>query len=186
MRYLLSFLMFLFVGCAHELNAQKSSALQYKNILNFKIGSSNSEEIQQLLGHPNERVEKDNYYTLRYNDPETGIQRLSLNFLKVNNLLSGYLWIPTKDEKEIYLPDAKASFKNAKYKENFENNENPHAISNVVSYIDDVIGVLIRYDMKTKTVEAIAKYDVNIRAPAVTDTSEKSPYRYGDEITVSK
>lgn len=184
----ISKLLFLFFlsACATVPDTQQSRSLEYNKILEFKIGTSAESDVVKVLGAPASRIEKNGYYTLNYVDPKLGNQRLSINFSKANQKLSGFLWIPQEDEKEFFLEQAKASFKNSNFKEVQDIDSNPHAVSKVISFIDEKSGVTIRYDRSRSAVEAIAVYDMTNRVPAATEKIRDTPYTFGDESVTSK
>ena len=166
MRYVIISLAFFLSGCALNPANQKASTLQYDRVLSFGIGVSNERDVVETLGMPTSRIVKNGYYTLTYDDPATGFQRLSVNFISASRKLSGFLWIPRQDEKEFTLGTAKAGFKNADFKEVRDVGNNPHFVSEVVSFVDEKSGITIRYDRRSHKVEAIARYDVSNRVPA--------------------
>lgn len=181
MKYLILGLLSFLPACASQLNNQTVSSLQYDRVIQLHVGETTESDVVKTLGAPATRVERDGYYILNYNTPETGFQRLSLNFSNANNKLSSLLWIPTEGEKEISLEGAKASFKAASFKVSEKDNSSPHAISKVIFYTDDTTGVTIRYNPSSNLVEAIAKYDVSLRAPTATEQKVHAPYTFGDE-----
>lgn len=186
MKYvILGFLSFL-TACASQSNNQNISALQYDRIFQFHVGAMTDADVIKILGMPSTRVERIGYYILNYNTPQTGFQRLSLNFNNANNKLSSLLWIPTEGEKEVSLDGARASFKEENFKVSEEDNSSPHAISKIILYTDEATGITIRYNPSSHFVEAIAKYDVSSRAPTATDQKKQAPYTFGDESKASK
>lgn len=186
MKYLILGLLSLLAACASQTHDQTVSALQYDKVIQLRIGETTASDVVQVLGEPTARMERNGYYVLNYNSPQSGFQRLSLNFNHANNQLSSLLWIPTEGEKEISLEGAKARFKEAKFKMTEKDNSSPHAISKVVFYTDDTTGVTIQYNPSSNVVEAIAKYDVSSRTPAATEQKVPDPYTFGDESKSSK
>lgn len=116
MRFALLMFAWVFTACAIKPTSQPI-ALNYETIIHFEIGKTTSEEVIKKLGQPSNRAEKDSYYSLIYNDQATGLQRVTLNFLKDQKTLSGFLWVPQKNEKEMSFDNVKASYKNADFKE---------------------------------------------------------------------
>lgn len=155
-------ILFFLSACASTPNIKGSL---YEKAFNFQVGVSTEAEVVKALGIPSSRTLKDEYYVLEYDIPETGIQRLSLNF-RNNNKLSSLLWVPSEGEKEITLEGAKASFKGAKFKTVEREDKGSHSISKTILYIDEASGITIRYNPSSNYVEAIAKHDVDSRIPA--------------------
>ena len=171
-------------ACASNSNLDKSSALSFEKVRLFKVGVSSENDVVKALGQPAERTEKDGYFTLTYNDPKTSFQRLSVNFISGNGVVTGILWIPSESDKEFSLDSAKLNFKNAKFQESPSDDRNPHIISDVKSLTDENLGVVIRFNRKS--VEAIALYDVKSRLPSATRKNRTVPYTFGDEPSVSR
>lgn len=186
MKYLILGLLSLLAACASQTHDQNVSALQYDKVIQLHVGETTASDVVKVLGVPSARVERNSYYILNYNAPQSGFQRISMNFNNVNNKLSSLLWIPAEGEKEFSLDGAKARFKDANFKMIEKDNSSPHAISKVVFYTDDTTGVTIQYNPSSNVVEAIAKYDVSSRAPAATEQKEQAPYTFGDESKSSK
>ncbi len=151
--------------------------LNYDQVRLLTVGISSEADVIKILGNPTGRIQDTDHYTLNFDDASTGSQRLSINFLSSNHKILDFLWIPKAEEKESSLAEAKNSFKTAQFKEFAENENNPHSISaDVIFYKDEMSGVTIRYDTGTKTVEAIAMFDVNHRLPAENTKKKKAPY----------
>jgi len=187
MKFRIAIMTLFLSACVTNGTIESTRSLDYNKARSFVVGSSTEGDVVAILGAPTSRTEDASYYTLNYNDPKTGAQRLTLNFLSENHKLSGLLWVPREDEKEYSLMQAKAGFKNASFKEIINIDKNPHAISvEAISYIDEKSGVTIRYDRSQNGVEAIAIYDVNIRLPAGVDKRSQIPYTFGDQPTISK
>jgi hypothetical protein len=180
-------LAFFLSSCATGTKTSQVDSLSFERVRAFTEGTSTENDIVAILGSPTSRTEERGYYTLHYDSPKTGMQRLSLNFLVEGHVLTGLLWIPREGEKEYSLGPAKAGFMNANFKEVINSVDNPHAVSvDDVSYIDEKSGVTIRYDRLQKNVAAIAMYDSNTRLPAEAEKKEKVPFTFSDEPVISK
>lgn len=160
---------------------EEKANLTYDEVLTLKIGITIENDVITKFGVPYSRIEKNDIYTLTYNDHNSGNQRASFNFLISSNKLSGILWLPKKNEKEFILSEAKESFKNAQFKEIIDDEENPHSESKNTLYIDENSGVSIRYNSKNNFVEAIAKFTIADRSPTSFKKTKKIPYTIGDE-----
>lgn len=177
-------LLALFLSACATSNVVDNS-LTYEKVRAFKVGVSKQADIFAALGSPTNQSEEPGRYTLIYDDPKTGAQRLSLTFAE--DKLSSILWVPYEGEKEFSLVNVKAEFKNASFKEVIENIKNPHLITlSAVSYVDEKSGVTIRFDRNQNYVEAIAIFDPKIRFPADSEKREQIPYTFGDETSVKK
>lgn len=178
MKHVFAILALIISGCSSKPIDLRLKALNYSTINSINIGTTDEKDIIALLGPPQNRSDESNVYTFNYDDPGTGFQRLSVNFFPSNKKVMSVLWLTRDYEPESSLNEAKKKFKNAKFKEIVENENNPHNITaNFISYIDDDLGVTIRYDTGTKKVEGIARFDVLHRMPADTKKSKKSPYK---------
>lgn len=166
MKYLYLAIVLLFSGCAGMNLSPKS--LKYETASNFKIGISTEHDVAQKLGASTSKSEKDSFYTLNYDDPKTGFQRLSLNFNKATKTLLSVLWIPTEGEPESSLNGAKEQFKNSKFERVETSNSDSHSISDIIVFVDSKNGISIRYNPTAQFVEAIARYDADLRAPSAT------------------
>ncbi|MFN7903719.1 MAG: hypothetical protein ACK5P5_00910 [Pseudobdellovibrionaceae bacterium] len=168
MKYvILVFLSFL-TACASQSNNRNTLALSYDRVFQLHVGSTTETDVVKIFGKPSARVQRNGYYILDYHSPQNGFQRLSLSFDNKNSHLSSLLWIPSEDEKEISLDGAKATFKESTFKVSEEGSHGSHAVSKIILYTDDSKGVTIRYNPSSNVVEAIAKYDANLRAPSAT------------------
>lgn len=156
------------VSCA-SFHSPQSYSEKLSEILDLQIGMATESDVHAILGPSEERVERDGYYTLNYNDPKTGYQRLSLNFGN-DKILKGLLWIPYTGETEDTVEGAKSLFKDAHFVKTVTDLSSPHVISFADDYTDEKKGVIIRY--VGKSVEAIVKFDPSQRLPA--DSSKKS------------
>ncbi len=177
----LAILVFVFLGaaCATRVQMTDARALNYARVRSLVVGSSTEGEVKGILGSPTGRVLSQGYYTLQYDDPASGAQRLSMNFSSENNKLMDILWIPQEDEREYSLDGAKGGFVGASFKETREDGANPHAHSvGGDIFIDQKAGVTIRYDSIQKVVEAIAIYSPNERIPAEEKPEAKAPYTF--------
>ncbi|MGZ3747487.1 MAG: hypothetical protein ACXWRE_08955 [Pseudobdellovibrionaceae bacterium] len=172
-------------ACVTSSKHSNAHSLSYERVRSFIIGFSTESDVIAALGSPSNHTDETDYYTLSYEDYETGFQRLSLNFSYESHKLSSLLWIPKENEKESSLEQAKAGFKNATFREIINRSDNPHAISlEAVSYIDEKSGVTIRYDRSLNVVEAIAMYVTTDRSPAKAVKENSIPYTFGDESTI--
>ncbi len=178
MKYFIIQLIFFLSACTTINSNSGSNSLNFENVVNFKPGLDNEKTVLKLLGAASRRDEKGSYYTLSYNEPSTGLHRLSMNFSSDNNQLLSVLWIPKENEKEFSIENAKTSFKEAHFKEIRDNNKNPHITMEVISYIDEQAGISIRYNQSRNIVEAIAKYSATKRIPADLTSDSKDPYSY--------
>jgi hypothetical protein len=175
----LAILLFILFGaaCATKDHIQSSRVIRYDQVRSLNVGQMNESQVIELFGQPDQRINSKDYYTFMYNDPITGDQRLSLDFLNKDTKLINVLWLPRWDERESFLDKVRADFKNATFKETRENNENPHALSlPALFYMDKNLGVTIRYSQKEKRVEAISIYSVSHRLPAEAPAREHIPY----------
>lgn len=164
---------------ALEKNCPNALTLSYARVRSLVVGSSTEGDVQGKLGSPTSRVVSQGYYTLQYDDPASGAQRLSMNFSSENNKLMDILWIPQEDEREYSLDGAKGGFVGASFKETHEDDSNLHAHSvGGDIFIDQKAGVTIRYDSIQKVVEAIAIYSPNERIPAEDKPEAKAPYAF--------
>jgi hypothetical protein len=180
MKQIYLIILFFLNSCALPKNDHNVN-LTYEEVLTLKIGTTVENDVITKFGSSYNRIEKNDIYTLTYNDQNSGDQRASFNFLTSSNKLSGILWIPKKNEKEFILSDAKASFKNTQFKEIINDEENPHTESKNTLYIDEKSGISIRYNSKNNFVEAIAKFKVENRTPTSIIKTKKNPYTIGDE-----
>lgn len=163
MRYLLILILFSLSACA---SVDKMSSLNFITAMNLKIGSTSEKDATEKIGMAGVRSEKNGYYTIDYDDPKTGYQRLSLNFDSETQILKSILWIPTEGEKELTLLGAQEHFKNAHFVQVKESTSNSHSVSSMLVYIDEQKGISIRYNPNSQAVEALAKYDPSARTPA--------------------
>lgn len=186
MKYMISMSLLFLTACASPSRNITTSNLTYEKVLNFKIGATSETEVIKLLGTPSSRAERTDYHVLVYNDPQTGFQRLSLNFNNSTKLLTTLLWVPADGEKEISLGGAKEGFNGVSFKQVDEDTSSPHAISKIILFVDEKSGVTIRYNPTVKVVEAIAKYDIGTRSPSNIDKTIKTPYTFGDESASTK
>jgi hypothetical protein len=155
--------------------------LNFSQIRSLKVGHSKLIEVERLFGSPTQRSHLNGIQTLRYDDPSTGDQRLTVNFSEGDQILTDILWIPLEVEPEYGLSGAKAGFLGHTFKEVRESENNPHLNSQGVTlFIDDSTGVTIRYNESDKIVEAIAIYSASNRAPAAKKRSMNAPYTLGE------
>ena len=164
MKILLAIVLFSLSACA--VTGKKNSSLSFATAMSFKIGTTLEKDASEKIGLTGIRSDKNGYYTVNYDDPKTGYQRLSLNFDLETQILKSILWIPTDGEREITLSGAREQFKNAQFVETSENVGTAHSFSRILIYSDDERGISIRYNPNSQAVEALAKYDPTIRAPA--------------------
>lgn len=164
MRYILTIIIFLLASCATGPSSSKS--ITYQTVRSLKMGEQTSHEIRKVLGEPTSKTESDERYTYQYDDPKTGFQRLSLDFLAFNDKLDSALWIPRESEVEYSIDTVKADFKNASFETTPEKLNYSHSLNSVVFYKDIKSGVTIRYNVNSKAVEGIALYAPESRAPA--------------------
>lgn len=172
-------LLFMLFGtaCATRNRIQSGQIIRYDQVRSLNVGQMNEDQVIKLFGQPDQRIDSKDYYTFMYNDPVTGDQRLSMDFLSKDAKLINVLWLPRWDESESFLDKVRTDFRNAIFKETRENNENPHALSlPALFYMDKNLGVTIRYSQKEKRVEAISIYSVSHRLPAEAPTREHIPY----------
>lgn len=154
---------FFLLGCASVQNGV--SKIVYSDIIeSLSIGISTELDVTKKLGVAASRIEKKDYYILNYND-SNGFQRVSFNFDKQTQKLTGYLWLPRENEKEISLVQVKSHFKDAQFKES-KDDKDVYA-QNIVLFVDEQRGVTIRFDKKSNIVEAIAEYGTLPRSPAL-------------------
>ncbi len=180
MKILLAFLFFL-PGCSSKL-VSKAEYISYEKAFALSIGKSSAEDIVRQFGEPSHKSQKSNYEVYNYNDPHTGNQRFSATFVGSEKKLSSFFWIPQEQESEFSLEGAKSRLNSFKFTENAEPQDNPHAIDYTKSLRDEKSGVIIRFVASRNVVEAIGKYDVNLRLPATHDnTLKKKVYKFGDE-----
>ncbi len=181
MKYIIASLLFFLVACALPFKVSKNSNLHYDKILSLKIGTDTEGDIIKFLGAPTNRSSKTDHYTFNFDDPKTGFQRLSLNFLKQNKKLLSILWIP--HENEFTLQKAKSDFKDAHFKKVSEENSNPHMVLDIVNFVDENLGISIRYNNMSGSVEGISMFDVNTRIPASSEEAKKTQFTIGDELS---
>ena len=161
--------------------------LVYEDIRQFQIDVTTEDDILSALGQPTQKSDEGGISTYIYDDSRTSGQRLSMTFQTAEKKLSSLLWIPYEGEKEASLNYLKNEFKKANFKEVPDIQRNPHAIiSGAVSYIDEKLGITIRYDQKSQSVEAIALYSVKSRVPTDVNKRNDGPYTFGDETIISK
>ena len=180
MKLIQSFFIIFLSSCATNLTNSQIQKLDYEKAFSFVIGSTSKSEIIEKIGSPIRKREKENFSTYIYEDVATGAQRLSLNFSS-DQKLSGILWIPFSDEKEIKLKNAMANFKEAHFEIENVSEDNPHNLSQVTSYIDKKKGIVLRYNTALNSVEAIAMYDLYQREPAKTEIKQDIKFTFGDE-----
>ncbi len=156
--------------------------MKYDTVRSFIVGQSTQLDVLKSFGEPTARIDSKGHYSFRYDDPVTGFQRLTMNFLSENNKLADILWIPQSSENEHALKQTLSGFKGRDFKEVNEENNNPHYISlGSVFYIDKKGGVTIRYNRDQKSVEGIAIYHADIRLPAEQKMKAKGPYTFTDD-----
>ncbi len=161
-------IMFCLSACVSSLNSPTKS-ISYKKMLLLNIGATTENEVVNVLGAPADRIEKNGYYTLNYNDDETGFQRAAVNF-NSEKKMSGFLWIPKQNEQESAIKNVTAEFSGSNFKEIPDETNSSHSVSDKISLVDEKSGITIRYDRHRNLVEAIARYSLNNRIPA---SSEK-------------
>jgi len=186
MKFVILALLPFLISCVSKSIDQTISKLQYERVFQFRPGTTTEADVVSAVGTPSTRVDKNGYYILSYSAPQTGFQRLSLNFSSLNNKLSSLLWIPGEGESKISLDGARAGFKEAIFEVSNENSSSPHAISKITLYEDKRMGITIRYNPSSDLVEAIAKYDINYRDPAAIEKKIQIPYTFADELKTSK
>lgn len=148
------------VGCASTPAQTSKSALKFSTILNFKIGATSQDNIVSVLGEPTSIVQKDDYFTMNYNDPETDFQRFSANINRSDKILLSFFWLPNEKEAESSLDYAKNKIYSANFQVEPEKSNSSHMISTgIVFYIDKKVGITLRYDKRRNHVEAIALYE---------------------------
>lgn len=178
MKYFIIPLIFFLTACATFNSNIVSNSLNFENVVNFKPGLDDERTVLKLLGNASRREDKESYYTLLYDEPTTGLHRLSMNFSLDSKELLSILWIPKENEKEFSIEKAKTSFKEAHFREIRDNNKNPHITMEIISYVDDQAGITIRYNQSRKIVEAIAKFNAFKRIPANLTRESEVPYTY--------
>ena len=145
--------------------ASRTVSIRAEQIFAFQLGTTESEMTRQL-GNPSEREESQDHYTLMYRDPNTGVQRLSLNFSKTEKKMLSFAWAPAPDSPELKIENARALFKGANFEEVLSDQTQHHFIVDKRRYVDKSVGITIFYNGSLKTVEGIAKYEPSMRRPA--------------------
>jgi hypothetical protein len=164
---------FLIAACSGKKIAANTDPLSYSRLFDLKISQS-EDDVMKLLGTPQKREEQSSYFTLIYQDSNKN-QRMRLNFSSSDRRLISFLWIPLYDEKEALLKNAQAGFTNAQFKEVKKENPIPHIVDPTFFYIDDKLGVTIRYNPQTARVEGISRYDsLSERVPADSSSQKSS------------
>ncbi|WP_295901073.1 hypothetical protein [uncultured Bdellovibrio sp.] len=151
-------------GCAST--SGKTQRLTYENVKSLSVGKSTSSEVIATLGSPSDKNSRDGYFSLQFNDPSTGVQRVTANFDDKTSKLIGILWIPTESDPQISLSNTLESFQGASFVTEQSERDRIHSISRVKFYIDQKRGITIRYDENLKQVEGISFYEGTGRLPS--------------------
>lgn len=153
-------------SCATSESQMKIVNLDFEATKSFILGVSEEKDIVQKIGDANSRVEEDQYTELAYLDKKTGLDRMTLRFLKPTGKLDFIMWIPYEKEPESELSFIKKMYPQARFKEHKENLKVHYVPDEVYNYVDATSGITVRFDKTHDHVEVIGRYTARDRLPA--------------------
>lgn len=174
---ILGLLLFAFSACTSA-PTDNQRDFSFQSAERLQISKSTISDMQMKFGKPSEVKHTADTETWTYRDPNNDYQRLTATFNKAS-VLQSLIWIPQSNEKETELQNIKNYFPEANFKAIPSPDTNPHAISSMISYIDEKLGMTILYQVGRNAVEAIVWTD-KTRSPATFKESDIGPYTIGE------
>lgn len=141
----------------------KKSNLNFDYISSLVINESAAESVLEKLGNPDIKLEKDDFYSLNYNDKDTGFQRLIVNISKSTNKVIGYLWIPFEGELETRLESLRSRFPSSSFTTKKNLDKKSHNVRYEEFHVDEKSGISISVNPATQNVQVISRFSSNLR-----------------------
>ncbi len=139
------------------------SNLNFDFVSSLVINESMAENVLEKLGNPEIKLEKDDFYSLNYNDKETGFQRLIVNISKPTNKVIGYLWIPFEGELETSLESLRSRFPSSSFTMKKNLDKKSHNVRYEEFHVDEKSGISISVNPATQNVQVISRFNSNLR-----------------------